>query len=102
MSAAFSIRDRDYWGTNGAIETYLECMARLAVDTPGTDPVLTAWLAEEGEAFYGGYMVFLDQVLTNERLVFQFVELLDRATAEFLQGGEFTQVGKDWIRETIP
>jgi hypothetical protein len=43
MSAAFSIGDRDYWGTNGAIETYLGRLARLAVDTPGIDPVLAAW-----------------------------------------------------------
>jgi hypothetical protein len=102
MSAAFSIGDSDYWGTNGAIEAYLGRMACLAADTPSINPILVAWLAEERESFFTGYVVFLDEVLTDERVISQFLGLLDRATAEFLRGDEFTEYGKDWIRAEIP
>ncbi len=84
MSAAFSIGDRDFWGTNGAVSTFVERMSHLAGDTPGIDPGLAFWLGERAQFFFTGSVVFLDEALSEPGPRGQFLGLLDQATEELL------------------
>jgi hypothetical protein len=96
MSAGFSVAGEVFWGTNGAVEIYLETLAAQAAVRVGPDDPLTAFFREEREGFFMGKVVFLDEWLTDEVRREQFLEILDAATAQILREGGFSGYGREW------
>ena len=101
MSAAFEFRGTLCWGSNGTVEDYLGWMASAAA-RPGTERALADWLADWRDAFFTGAVVTLADVLTDGERAAQFIRLFDGATAAFLEGDQYTDYGKQWLREEAP
>ena len=101
MSAAFCFKDHLCWGTNGNIENYLERMAEAAASS-GVEPALADWLEERCLSFSMGTVVFLDDVFTQEERATRFVRLFNDATTALLNDGQYTEYGKQWLREEPP
>ena len=101
MSAAFEFKDTFCWGTNGMIEGYLEWMAQAAVSS-NTEPELADWLSDWRDGFFTGAVVMLDDVLTGRERALQFVRLFEDATTELLNADQYTDYGKQWLREEAP
>jgi hypothetical protein len=54
MSAGFKVGDDVLWGTNGAVETYVESLAAQATAQFGPDDPLAAFFRHERESFFMG------------------------------------------------
>jgi hypothetical protein len=94
MGAGFKFDDRIFWGTNSAVEAYLEALAHLAAERFGPDDALAAFLRDEHDGFFTGKIVFLTGVLPDKPSRDKFLTIL--AAAEQLRG-EFTDHGRAWI-----
>ncbi len=101
MSAGFKVKDKVFWGSNGAVETYLEVMAAQAADRLGSDDPLTVFLRSEREQFFMGKVVFLDNWVNDPSRRSQLSALLDAATDELLISGPFNDYGKEWIASVM-
>ena len=101
MSSGFKFAGQVDWGSNGAIETYVETLAQLAADRFGPDDRLATALREERKFFYTGKVVFLHEILTGPVDRLRFAGLLDAATDEILRDQTFTDYGCRWIDVTI-
>ena len=101
MSAGFAVADEVFWGTNGAVEAYVDCLAVLAAERFGPDAPLTAFLREQVEGCFPGRVVFLDEMLADPYGRRQFLELLDAATDRLLREGAFTEYGQVWVSSVI-
>jgi hypothetical protein len=101
MSAGFDIAGEVFWGTNGAIECYVEALAEQAVTRFGPDERLAIFFREERECFFMGKVVFLDDVLIDAETRRRFLEVLDAATEQLLRREVFTASGKAWVESTI-
>ncbi|MBY0230875.1 MAG: hypothetical protein K2W96_16440 [Gemmataceae bacterium] len=99
MSAGFEVGGEVSWGTNGAVEAYLEAMAEEAAARSGPADPLAAFLREEREAFSMGKVVFLDDWLGDAAARARFVELLDAATNRLRDG--FTDYGREWMATVV-
>jgi hypothetical protein len=100
MSSAFHIGDETFWGSNGAIDTYLAVMKDLAVAHYGQQDPLAARLTDEHELRRSGGMgmiVLLDDWLLDAESRDRFLWLLDTATDQILRQGTFTDSGREWI-----
>lgn len=101
MSAGFDIAGEVFWGTNGAVESYVEALAEQAASRFGPDDRLAIFFREERECFFTGKVVFLDKVLTDVESRRRLVEALDAATEQLLLREVFTAYGKAWVESTI-
>ena len=101
MSAGFKVGDEVFWGTNGAVEAYLEEMAVEAASRFGPDDPLAAFLKDECDCFAMGRIAFLDEWLADAASRGRFLELLDAATAELLEKGTFTDYGREWVATVV-
>jgi hypothetical protein len=101
MSAGFKVADEVFWGTNGAVEAYVETLAALAADRLGNDAPLTVFLREQQERFFTGIVVYLDEWLTDAVSRERFVWLLDAATEQLLRAGAFTEYGREWVTSVV-
>lgn len=101
MSAGFRFAGRVHWGTNGAIETYLESLSRVAADRLGPEDRLAAAFREERDGFQMGAVIDLDNILTEPGDPGQFVQLLDQATDRLLLEQVFTEYGREWVASEI-
>jgi hypothetical protein len=101
MSAGFSFAGRVHWGTNGAIETYLESLSQVAADRLGPDDRLAAAFREARDGFHMGTVIYLDGILTEPGDPGQFVRLLDQATDRLLREQAFTEYGREWVATEI-
>ena len=101
MSAGFKVAGEVFWGTNGAVEAYVETMAVLAVSRYDTDDPLAAYLAEQRDSFSMGRVLYLDEWLANEASRGRFLELLDVATEQLLWEGAFTEYGREWVASVV-
>lgn len=104
MSSAFHIGDDSFWGSNGAIATYVEIMKDLAVAHFGAQDPLAAHLTQEHEyrrAGASGMVVLLDGWLSDAESRDRFVWLLDTATDLILHQGTFTDSGREWIAMVV-
>jgi hypothetical protein len=100
MSSAFHIGDDTFWGSNGAIDTYLEIMKDLAVAHFGAQDPLAVHLTEVHESRRSSArsrVVLLDHWLLDTESRDRFLWLLDTATDVVLQQGTFTNAGREWI-----
>ncbi len=101
MSAGFSIGNKVFWGSNGAVESYIEVMAAKAAERFGPDDPLAVFLRDEREQFYMGKVVFLDDWAADISRRRQFFELLDAATSQLLHSGLFNDCGREWVASVI-
>lgn len=101
MSAGFKVAGEVFWGTNGAVEAYLEALTAQAVARFGPDDALAAFFRDEREGFFMGKVVFLDEILGGTGVRGRFVEVLDAATEQLLRDGTFTEYGQEWVRSVV-
>jgi hypothetical protein len=101
MSAGFKVAGQVFWGTNGAVEAYVETLAAQAAARLGSEDPLTVFFREERDGFFTGKIVFLDEWLADAAGRKRFVELLDAATEQLLREGTFTEYGREWIASTV-
>ena len=101
MGAGFHINEQVFWGSNGAVEAYVEKMAERSAACFGADHPWTQFFREEREGFFPGKVVFLDQLVSDAESRAPLIALLDFATNEILERGTFSDVGRQWIAETI-
>src|SRR5262249_51653630 len=101
MTAGFKVADQVYWGTNGAVEDYVEALAEQAAARFGARDPLAVFLHDEREGFHSGKVVYLDEWLTDDASRGRMIEILDAATDEILRYGTFTEIGREWIATVI-
>jgi hypothetical protein len=101
MSAGFKLDGVVYWGTNGAVEAYLEAMEPAARRLFGADDPLVEFLREQREEFFMGQVVFLDQHLEAPGGASRLLRLFDAATADLLESGTFTEYGRTWVTTVV-
>ena len=101
MSAGFKVADEVFWGTNGAVEVYVETLAALAAASFGPADPLAAYLAEQRDSFSMGRVLYLDEWLTDEASRARLLQLLDAATAELLAAGAFSGYGREWVTTVV-
>lgn len=101
MSAGFVLAGEFFWGTNGAVETYVEALAELAVARFGAADSLAVYLAERRDSFSMGGTLFLDEWVADEASRARFLQLLDAATEQLLRGDTFTEYGREWVASMV-
>jgi hypothetical protein len=101
MSAGFKVADEVFWGTNGAVEAYVEAMAALAASQSGPDDLLAAFLAEQRDSFSSGRVLYLDEWLSDAAGRGRFPDLLDAATEQLLLEDTFTEYGREWVATVV-
>ena len=101
MSAGLKVAGEVFWGTNGAVEAYVEALAELAAARFGADEPLAAFFRDERDAFFTGKIVFLDKWLEGPQARSRLVELFDAATEQLLREGAFTDYGRQWVESTM-
>ena len=97
MSAGFKVGDDVLWGTNGAVETYVESLAAQATARFGPDEPLAAFFRHERETFFMGTVVVLDEWLGDDACRERFLEILDAATDQLLRERGFSEYGREWV-----
>ncbi|MFT3768427.1 MAG: hypothetical protein QM820_23510 [Minicystis sp.] len=90
-----------FWGTNGAVQAYVEALAAQAAARFGAADPLVAFLRDEREGFFPGKVVFLDEWLGDDTRRRQYVEILDAATDQLLGEGGFTEHGCVWVQSVV-
>jgi hypothetical protein len=101
MSAGFRVAGEVFWGSNGAVEAYVETMASTAAVRFDPNDPLTAYLAEQRDSFTMGRVLFLDEWLTDAAGRDRLLELLDAATEQLLREGQFSEYGREWVMSVI-
>ena len=96
MSAGLSIAGEVFWGSNGAVEAYVEALAAEAGARFGPDAPLAAFFRQEREGFFMGKVVFLDHLLEEDAPRQQFLDSFGAATAQLLREGGFSAYGREW------
>jgi hypothetical protein len=99
MPAGFEFADEVFWGSNGAVEAYVETLAQLAAERFGDADDLAAFFRDEAGGFFTGKVVFLTEVLPDKPSRDKFLHLL-AAASERLRD-EFTDLGRAWIDDVI-
>ena len=97
MSAGFKVAGEVFWGTNGAVEAYVEVMALEAEFRFGPDDPLTLFIRDERDSFSRGKIVFLDEWLRDVPSRVRVLTVLDAATNQLLREGTFTEYGREWV-----
>lgn len=101
MSAGFEVAGEVFWGTNGAVEAYVEALAAEAAARLGPDDPLAVHLRAERDGFYGGKLLVLDDWLADAAGRERFVGLLDAATDRLARQGAFTEYGRAWVATAV-
>ena len=101
MSAGFKVSGEVFWGTNGAVEAFVEVMAALAANRFGPDDPLAMFLSSERDSFSMGKIVYLDGWLRDQPASNLFLGLLDTATEQLLRDGTFTEYGREWVAVVV-
>jgi hypothetical protein len=101
MSAGFKVAGEVFWGTNGAVEVYVEALAAQAADRLGPDDPLTLFFQTELAGFFMGKVVYLDEWLKDTTSRVRFLGLLDAATEQVLREGIFTEYGRNWVASVV-
>ena len=101
MSAGFSVGNEVYWGTNGAVEAYVEVFAAQAAARLGADAPLAAFFRDERDGFFNGKVVDLDEWLADCVSRERFLKLLDAATEQLLREDMLTEYGREWVASVV-
>ena len=101
MSAGFDVNGETFWGTNGAVETYVELLSVCASGKLGKEHPISRFFKEERDGFFTGKVVFLDSLLKDSDNRSLLVTLLDDATRQIREEGIFTAYGYEWIDTVV-
>jgi hypothetical protein len=96
MSAGFEVDGEVFWGTNGAIEAYVDTLAAVAVEKYGDSDPLSAFFRGQSDAFYTGAVIVLDECLADEGSRARLLEAFDVTTERLLLGDTFSDYGRRW------
>src|SRR5262245_30360433 len=97
MSAGFKVAGEVFWGTNGAVESYVETMAADAATRFGPGDPLAAYLAEQRDSFSMGRVLYLDEWLADAAGRERVLAVLDAATERLLRDEVFSDYGREWV-----
>jgi hypothetical protein len=101
MSAGFKVTGEVFWGTNGAVEAYVEAMAADAAGRLGPDDPLAVYLAEQRDSFASGRVLYVDEFLVDAAGRARFQAVLDAATARLLRDDLFSDYGREWVASVV-
>ncbi len=101
MSAGFRLDDTVFWGSNGAIEAYLEALAEQATLHLGRPHPVAEHFRSERECLFTGAVVDLSPIAVDITSRARLLELFDLATEQLLGTGTFTEAGRTWVRDVI-
>jgi hypothetical protein len=101
MSAGFKVHDEVFWGTNGAIEAYVQSLAAVAAGLFGPEDPLATFLHGELAGFFPGIVVVLDEHVGGRDACRRFLRALDESTRQLLAGDTFTDLGREWVGRVI-
>jgi hypothetical protein len=101
VSAGFDFDGEVFWGTNGAIEAYVEVMGEVAARLYGADDPLATFLRDELEVFFQGKVVLLDACVESAEGRRRLLRVLDEATSQIVSGDTLTEYGRTWVATTI-
>lgn len=101
MSAGFKLDDTVFWGSNGAIEAYLEALAEQATLHLGRLHPVARHFRSERECFFTGAVVDLAPIAEDIAARARLLELFDLATDPLLGTGTFSEAGRLWVRDVI-
>ena len=101
MSAGFKLRDKIFWGTNGSIEVYVAAMAEQASLLFGHDAAIAAFFRGKLACFFSGTVITLDPMLDGIGARERFLVVLDAATQDLDQKDTFSEIGREWVHDTI-
>ena len=101
MPAGFDIDGKTFYGSNGAIERYIEAIGDHAAARFGPGDEIAAFFREAKEGYFTGMIVFLDPLLRDAASRARFIELLDAATEDLLRQNVWTETGKSWVSTRI-
>lgn len=99
MPAGFKFAGEVYWGSNGAVEAFVEALAECASEQLGPADPLAREFREQRESFSTGWIVFLDEMLRDKVVRVCFLAILSVAIQRLR--GEFTESGREWIDTTM-
>jgi hypothetical protein len=102
VSAAFANGDDLVWGTNGAIEVYLEHLAASAAARFGADDPQAEFFRLQRAAFNMGTVVRLDELLGDAARRARLLAVFDAATIGMRDCGELTAHGLEWLAAAAP
>jgi hypothetical protein len=97
MSAGFEVADEIFWGTNGAIEAYVESLGAAAARLYGPEDPLARFLRGQLEGFFPGIVVVLDEHVVGRDACERFLRALDESTQQLLGGETFSDLGREWV-----
>ena len=101
MSAGFKVAGEVFWGTNGAVEAYIEALAERAAALLGAAAPLAAFFRDERDSFSMGKIVYLDEWVRGADARDRFLAVLNAATDQLLRSGVFTEYGLDWVSSVV-
>ena len=102
MSAGFEVAGEVVWGTNGAIEAYLDCLADTSAALVGAEDRMTSFFREERAMFNMGAIVRLDALLGNADAKTRLLAVFDLATTQLQASGIFSAYGLQWLDASAP
>jgi len=102
VSAGFEVAGEVVWGTNGAIEAYLDCLADASAALVGAEDRMTAFFREERATFNMGAIVRLDMLLGNADAKTRLLAVFDLATTQLQESGIFSDHGLQWLDASAP
>ncbi len=103
MSAGFKFDNDVHWGSNGAIEVCVEALYEQASVHLDADDAITQFLREQNEILQTGIMgwiVFLDDILTDFDSRHRFLQLWDAAATQIKGSDNLTEHGFEWLEYT--
>src|SRR5690242_159739 len=101
MSAGFKIAGEVFWGSNGAIEVYLDALASQAAAQFGSYDPIAVFFRSERDLFFTGAVTVLDPVLSSTLGRERFLRVLDGATEELLASDSLSEYGKSWAKAVV-
>jgi len=102
VSAGFEVTGEIVWGTNGAIEAYLDCLADASASLVGAEDRMSAFFRDERAMFNMGAIVRLDALLANADARPRLLAVFDLATTQLQASGILTDYGMNWLDASAP
>jgi len=102
VSAGFEVAGEVVWGTNGAIEAYLDCLADASAALVGAEDRMTTFFRDERAMFNMGAIVRLDALLGSADAKTRLLAVFDLATTRLQTSGIFSDYGLQWLDASAP
>ena len=101
MSSGFRIAGEVFWGTNGAVEAFVDAIAEVAKRQYGPADSLANFFYRDSDDLFTGRIVDLDDALLDTASREHFLQVFDAATEQLLQSDILTESGKKWLSSTM-